>query len=681
MKFYYPEFLFGLLLIAIPVIIHLFNFRKFKKVYFSNTSFLKDIQQQTSSRRNIKERLILLSRILAITFLVLAFAKPYVPEENTFSASQNHLLSIYIDNSYSMEAVNQDGRLLDEAKRKAKEIVATYGLTDKFQLLSNDFNGSQNRLLDKEAFLEALDAIEISARTYDYQQVLNQQERFFNTNNGYQKHAYLVSDFQQQGNLQLQKDSTAKYHLIKLKANSLPNVAVDSVWFISPLHRPQSKEQLVVRVKNYSDKSLADVSLTLKINNQIKAIGKVAIAPLESSLDTLTFSGLNNGWQKGELRVKDYPMVFDDALFFAFQVKKELPITIINQTIEANAIASAFETDSFFKVQSIGESQINYSDLKQQHLIVLHNLKRVSDGLSQQMITYLKNGGNLSVFLPLEADLTSYTHFLKAAGANYPVRYQKDSVMAASLNLKHPVFENVFENIPQQIDLPKTSGYYQLSNVTKTNKQNLMEVDAGLPLLQAYQLGKGNLYLSAITLDPKVSNFTNHGLFLPLLFKMALLKRQEQTLFYILGMQETALIDNVDLAASEVLTLKSAQQEIIPELRNTSLGTVIFFADQVKAQGFYDLYKKDKLLAVLAFNQSRKESDLSYASDADLNNSFGKNTEIIEAGTSSIANQIKEVKLGASLWKLCIILVLIFLALEMLLIKYFKIQANKTAIN
>jgi hypothetical protein len=178
MKFYYPEFLFGLLLIAIPVIIHLFNFRKFKKVYFSNTSFLKDIQQQTSSRRNIKERLILLSRILAITFLVLAFAKPYIPQENTVSANQSHLVSIYIDNSFSMEAVNQDGRLLDEAKRKAKEIVATYGLTDKFQLLSNDFNGSQNRLLDKEAFLEALDALEISARTNDYQQILNQHSAF-----------------------------------------------------------------------------------------------------------------------------------------------------------------------------------------------------------------------------------------------------------------------------------------------------------------------------------------------------------------------------------------------------------------------------------------------------------------------------------------------------------------------
>lgn len=681
MKFYYPEFLFGLLLIAIPVIIHLFNFRKFKKVYFSNTSFLKDIQQQTSSRRNIKERLILLSRILAITFLVLAFAKPYIPQENTVSINQSHLVSIYIDNSFSMEAVNQDGRLLDEAKRKAKEIVATYGLTNKFQLLSNDFNGSQNRLLDKEAFLEALDALEINARTNDYQQILNQQERFFKTNNGYQKHAYLVSDFQQQGNLQLQKDSTAKYHLIKLKANSLPNVAVDSVWFISPLHRPQSKEQLVVRVKNYSDKSLADVSLTLKINNQIKAIGKVDLAPRESSLDTLTFSGLNTGWQKGELRVKDYPMIFDDALFFTFQVKKELPITIINSTIEANAIASAFDTDSFFKVQSIGESQINYSDLKQQQLIVLHNLKRISEGLSQQLIAYVKNGGNLSVFLPLEADLASYTNFFKAAGANYPIRYQKDSVMAASLNLKHPVFENVFENIPQQIDLPKTSAYYQLSNITKTNKQNLMEVDASLPLLQAYQIGKGNLYLSAIPLEPQISNFTNHGLFLPLLFKMALLKRQEQKLFYILGMQETALIDNVDLAASEVLTLTSSQQEIIPELRNTSLGTVIFFADQVKEQGFYDLYKQDKLIAMLAFNQSRNESDLSYASDADLNNSFGKNTEIIEAGTSSIANQIKEVKLGASLWKLCIILVLIFLAIEMLLVKYFKIQANKTAIN
>src|SRR3989339_322968 len=141
MRFLSPGFLFALLTIAIPVIIHLFNFRKFKKVYFSNVRFLKNVQIQTSSRQHLKDRLILATRILAISFLVLAFARPYIPVADQQNAFQQEVLSIYIDNSYSMEAVNKEGTLLDEAKRRAREIASAYSLNDKFQLLTNDFGG------------------------------------------------------------------------------------------------------------------------------------------------------------------------------------------------------------------------------------------------------------------------------------------------------------------------------------------------------------------------------------------------------------------------------------------------------------------------------------------------------------------------------------------------------------
>ena len=120
MNFLYPGFLFALLTIAIPIVIHLFNFRKFKKVYFSNVQFLKEAKEQNSSREKLKHLLVLFSRILAVAFLVFAFARPFVSSEKTLNPSQRNLVSIYIDNSYSMETVNREGSLLDEAKRKAK---------------------------------------------------------------------------------------------------------------------------------------------------------------------------------------------------------------------------------------------------------------------------------------------------------------------------------------------------------------------------------------------------------------------------------------------------------------------------------------------------------------------------------------------------------------------------------
>src|ERR1700753_1071290 len=117
MHFLYPAFLFALATLAIPVLIHLFNFRRYQKVYFSNVQFLKEIQEQQSSRRNLKERLILAARLLALTFLVRAFTRPYIFNQHNTNAGAQRVISVFLDNSYSMETLNREGSLLDEAKR------------------------------------------------------------------------------------------------------------------------------------------------------------------------------------------------------------------------------------------------------------------------------------------------------------------------------------------------------------------------------------------------------------------------------------------------------------------------------------------------------------------------------------------------------------------------------------
>jgi hypothetical protein len=102
MNFLYPSFLFGLAAISIPIAIHLFNFRRTRKVYFTNVAFLKNVDTTTSSFRRLKHILILFARIAFIAFLVLAFAQPFIPasQNQEQSALQNKgLTSIYVDNS------------------------------------------------------------------------------------------------------------------------------------------------------------------------------------------------------------------------------------------------------------------------------------------------------------------------------------------------------------------------------------------------------------------------------------------------------------------------------------------------------------------------------------------------------------------------------------------------------
>ena len=268
MRFLFPEFLFALLLIAIPVIIHLFNFRKFKKVYFSNVKFLKAIEIQTIAAQKLKERLILASRILALIFLVFAFAQPYIKNKNDNQAYKNYAVSIYLDNSYSMEAVNKDGSLLDEGKRKVIEIIKSYSLNDKFQLITNNFEGKQQRFIAKDELLEQLNTISISPLTRDYTTITNRQKLILDKANGYKKVAYLVSDFQKQPNINQEfiPDTNINQFFVPLQGNTLPNISIDSIYFLSPFHQPNQKESLVVVAKNHSSEDVNAIPLKLNIN-------------------------------------------------------------------------------------------------------------------------------------------------------------------------------------------------------------------------------------------------------------------------------------------------------------------------------------------------------------------------------------------------------------------------------
>src|SRR3954463_7435883 len=130
MQFVYPSFLFALAAVAIPILIHLFNFRKYKKIYFTNVRFLKEIKQDTRSRSQLKHLLILLARILAIIFLVFAFAQPYIPRNKNTLVSGTRDVSLFIDNSFSMDAVGQNGSLIEVAKKKAHDIALAYSPSD-----------------------------------------------------------------------------------------------------------------------------------------------------------------------------------------------------------------------------------------------------------------------------------------------------------------------------------------------------------------------------------------------------------------------------------------------------------------------------------------------------------------------------------------------------------------------
>lgn len=684
MKFLFPGFLFALFFIAIPIIIHLFNFRKFKRVYFSNVSFLKEIQHQTSSSRNLKNLLLLLTRIFTIIFLVFAFARPYIPSNNQKNnLYQQNVLSIYIDNSYSMEALNKEGTLLDEAKRRAKEIAAAYSINDKYQLLTNDFEGRHQRLLSYEDFLEAVDGVKISSLNRDLRQVINRQQDVFAGEPNSAKAIYLISDFQKNlmpaGDIKVDSATTVRF--VRLQANELPNISVDSVWFVSPVHRPNETEKLIVQLKNNSDKKAENIPLKILIDGKPKALGSLNIAARATNKDTLSFSGLNAGWKRGEVSITDYPVVFDDNFYFSFHVRQRMPVLAIYEQTENQYVNALYRAEPFFNYQSVSAGSINYSKLADYPLIILTSTTNISSGLAVQLKTYTQNGGSLMIFPSLGENLSGLRTLTQTLGTDVPQGLLNQDMKVSAINLQHPVFKGVFSQVPSRIDLPVAKISVQYSNLSRTSKQDILQVPGRRSFFSQYSIGKGKVYLSAVALSEESSNLVRHSVFVPLMYQSAFLSLRDNRLFYTLGKDQFLEFNRITLAANQMLKLKKGAFEAIPDIRASDNGTRLFISDQVREKGTYQLLKGDSLLSVFAFNDNRQESDLSYLSKAELSKKFpARKVEIFEPGRGSVQNTIKAVNNGLQLWKLCLILALVFLALEIFLARFYKPKESELKI-
>ena len=679
MHFLYPTFLFALLTLAIPVLVHLFNFRRYKKVYFSNVQFLKEVQEQQASNRNLKERLILASRLLALLFLVLAFTRPYIPGANEVNAGKQQVASIFVDNSYSMQTLNREGTLLDEAKQKAKQIAASYSINDRFQLLTQDFEGKHQRLLNRTEFNDALDAVKISPQSRELTQIVERQKSLLSMQAGTAKQSYILSDFQTniQGSTAVQ-DAGFPINLVQLKANSLPNVAVDSVWMLNATHRPGESERMVVRLRNYADKTAEKIPLKLVINGVQKAIGSFTVNARSVQTDTLSFSGLQGGWQRAEIQLQDNPITFDNKFYFSFNVTKQLPVLLINGGQPNKYLSAVFASDAFFAPKQVPDGNVDYAGLNAYPIIVLSDIKTISAGLAQQLKTYVSKGGTLMVFPSVDADINSYKAFLQPMGAAAAEKLVTEATKVSAINLQSPIFKSIFEIAPQNPDLPVVKKYYTLSAVSRGGEY-LMRLQNDQPLWQGTTSGRGKIYVAAVALDEDFSNLPAHALFVPVMLHIALLSGHDQPLFYTAGNNQP--IETVPLQSTEkqLVKLVKDKQTIIPDVKQQEGSTLLYLPDQLTETGIYDLKKQDSTAAVLAFNDNRSESDLSYLTAAALDKIFPKNATVLNGNKLNADTIAGTANSGLQLWKLCIILALIFLAAEILLIRYFK--TRKTSVS
>ncbi len=683
MHFLYPFFLFAFVLIAIPVIIHLFNFRRFKKIYFSNVRFLKELKQETQKTSKLKHLMVLLSRILAVTCLVIAFAQPYIPSKNQKKAvnTNANAVSIFIDNSFSMENLCDNGKLLDEAKNKAKEIISAYNPSDVFQILTNDFEGKHQRLVSREEFLEMLEEADISPNRKNISEIISRQEDLLHSAATKNKVIYIISDFQKTFSdiRNITNDTTVTIYLIPVKANKISNVFIDSCWFYAPVQQINQNVKLFVRVKNNSDENLEKYPVKLYINKQQKALASLNINAHSKEEALLQYTIRETGIQSGVVEINDYPITYDDKFFFSYNVYNNIKILIINGKGKENVFLNTFfKNDSSFIVQSFSEQNIDYSSFKNHSLIILNEIDNIPSGLSQELKNFITNGGSIMVLPSEKIDIGNYKEFLTSVNSDYYTELDTNETRVEKINLSSSIYSDVFEKIPQAVNLPKVSIHYRIQAQTRSQKEYLLKTEGNEDFLSLNFNGKGKIYLSSVPLDLKFSNFAKHPVFVPTMYKIALLSTYSDKLFYTIGNDEIIELKNVNSTGENIFRIKNIDNDfaIIPEYRNIDAKTCLLVHNQIKEAGNYYVSSGNENITGVSFNYDRKESDMEYYKADELmglaEKSRFSNIYVVEPKNRPMEKLLNELNQGVKLWKLFIILALVFLGAEIALLKFVK---------
>jgi hypothetical protein len=688
MQFVNPLFLIALGTLAIPILIHLFNFRKFKKVYFTNVHFLREIQQETKKQSQLRQLLILIARLLAIASLVIAFAQPYFPGPHQQKKIKGQsAASIYIDNSFSMEAMATDGKLIDLAKTKALEIVSAYSPSDLFQLVTNDFEGRHQRFVSQEEFVKLVDEVQVSAATRSLSEVFNRQTDLLPETQKMNFDAYLISDFQKSTTslLSVNPDSGISWFLVPLKAGRRNNLFIDTVYFPSPVHQPGQPVRLRVRIRNASDESLEKTPVKLSINSVQKSLSSFAVAANSTTEVTLAYTENSAGIQYGLVELTDYPVVYDDKFYFSYSILPSIPVLCINEKDNNVFLDALFTHDSTVRFVNNQVNQLDYANIFSNSLVILNSPEVLSSGLVQEINRYVRNGGNLVIFPPVKGMNDSYNSLFTLFNIKGYKTIDTVRQRISSISTESELFNGVFEKnengkvvLPDNIDLPLVYKHYPISVEVFSGEETLMKLQDNQPFLVSAQVEKGKIYLFSSPLDETWSVFAKHMIFVPTLYRIAQLSNPTQPLYYVTGANQAIGIPGDSIAETNLYKLKKTGSafEIIPETRRSGTNLSLFVHDQIKDAGFYTLTSGKNPIAGLSFNYNRKESDLNCYTASELDNQVRrlavKDIRVIQGKKSSLAHEIRQVKQGTPLWKIFIILSLLFLSIEIALIRFMK---------
>jgi hypothetical protein len=650
MQFKHPEIFYFLFVLLIPIIVHLFQLQKFKKIAFTNVAFLKKISLETRKSSRLKKWLILSTRLLAFLAILFTFSQPYF--SNKKAEEKNHNF-IYLDNSLSLNTNSSDGNQL---KLAAQEIIKNSSNSDEYSLVTNDEIYTN---ITKNELDQLLKNIEFTSKKSSIQEKILEIESQKNTKTNTLYKNILVSDFQ---NIDKNKNNeftnvNSAFLLAKTNFSQKNNVSLDSIF----INNNSSEEiSITLIVKNQGE---AKENIPIALYNDEDLVNKRSFSIEKDNTRNIEFSIPKTNQFKGKVQITFNDIfLFDNVFYFSINTRKKTNVLSIGK--DSNSFPNIFTEDEFnftdFTIQNV-----NYNLIPNQQLIILNQVENIPNVLQNTIFQFVKDGGHLLIIPDQKIDIQSYNRLFAKFTSGTITRVQRDSLKITNINYQHPLYSDVFSKRVKNFQYPTVSLSYQNSFqgdaiVSYENRKSfLQEIDNSFT----------NIYWFSSPLDVSTTNFSNSPLIVPTLYNIGQQSLKISKPYYTI--QEESVIEiNKKVGKDEILTISNAEESFIPLQQSFSSKVRLTTYDQPKKDGFYQIALKQDTLKTVAYNYSNKESILSFYNIKELErkNSNFKAYDSIEELFRDL-NEKNEVQW---LWKLFLTIAIVSLLLEILILKFFK---------
>ncbi len=641
MQFKHPEYLYALFALIIPILVHLFQLRRFRKVAFTNVQFLQQVKLQTRKSSMIKKWLTLLARLLALAALVIAFAQPYF--SNTQTIGKPQATAIYLDNSFSMQARGAKGPLLQRAVQELlhalpdDEVVSIFTNTETFKDITK--KDIQNDLLQLSYTSAQLPyaAAYLKAK----QLVGNQPDAI--------KRVIMVSDFQQKDNaFDIATDPQTHTHLVQLAPVNRANIAIDSIFLAR-----NTTDDLVLSVQLSSTAQAAN-NVPVALYNEQQLMAKTTVSIPKNGTTLTQFSMGEAQTIKGRVLIEDPSVTFDNTRYFTINASQKIKVVTINGT-DDQYLRNIYTPDEFELISSTLET-LNYNDLSTAHLVVINEIEQLPISLNNALNAFATQGGSICLIPSSTGTIASYQQLISMSTTDGLLSKQEREKKITTIHFSHPLYKGVFDKEITNFQYPSVSTYY-----TSTASNPILSYEDNTPFLFA----ANSLYVFTAPINTGNSNFQKSPLIVPTLYNIGKQSLQVSDISYTIGMTNTYDIA-ITLGQDRILSLVSEEERVIPLQQNFANKVQVTTDDVPTKAGIYTLMDTEKTIQHVSYNYDQQESNLLY-----YNLSNTDQYQVSEA-VETLFDQLKEENSIQEFWKWFVIFALLFLCIEMLLLKFLK---------